>query len=121
VMKRIILLCILIYMLTGCASTPKIPLTVGPVLPDRPNPVVIDNGKVDTKKFPNTKWIKEPKLDLNKGIACWSNKDVEAISDSLVEHNLWADTVEETLRKFNATLKGGDHNKDLVPWYKKIF
>jgi hypothetical protein len=119
-MKNIVVICVFLLLL-GCASTPKLPMTEGPNLPSRPTPLIMDNGKYDVKKYPNTKWVKEPKMDLSKGIACWSNKDVETISDALTEWNYWADAVEETVRKYNDTLKGGDTHKGIVPWYKKIF
>jgi hypothetical protein len=122
-MKKLLLIIPICLMLSGCFLCPKctVPMSEGPTLPDRPRPLLMDNGKVDTKKYPNTTWVKEPKMDLTKGIACWSNKDVEAISGAIVEREEWADTVEETLRKFNETLKGGDIKKDSVPWYKKLF
>lgn len=120
-MKKIIIL-FLIILLCGCASKQiRPPMTEGPTLPDRPDPLLMDNGKHDIKKYPNTKWVKEPKTDTTKGIACWSNKDVETISKAITERDEWADAVEEVIREYNKRLTGGEPKKDFVPWYKKLF
>jgi len=110
------ILIIVFLLLVSCASIPREQLLVSEItLPPRPDVVMIDKGKGDTKKYPNTKWVSEPSMDSKKGIACWSYKDVQVISDGLADWQVWADAIESIVKSHN----GGEINKDTAPWYKR--
>jgi len=84
-------------------------------LPDKPNPVVMESADTDKSKYPSTKWISKPTVDMIKGRAAWSFSDVEKLSDNLTEWPAWANTVEEIIKKHNELVRRniGDGKK----WY----
>ena len=76
----------------------------------------MDNGKFDKKKYPNTSWIKPPRVDLKKGQAWWSFKDVEKISESLTLWPKWGKDVEALIEGQNDLAAG--KGKYSHPWWR---
>lgn len=115
ILGRYIIILLLVITMSGCASRQVI--TKAPItLPKRPKVVVMDSGKYDKDKYPETKWIKPPKQDLKKGRASWSFKDIEKISEALTEWPRWADDVEEIVGEHN---KAVEASKDFsTSWWK---
>jgi hypothetical protein len=103
--------------LAGCAARPQIVQGVSIALPKQPPVVVIDSGKIDKSKFPNTTWIKPPVVDNEKRQAWWGFEDVEKISESLTLWPLWGRDVKELVEGQNKFV-GGEGQKEQRPWYR---
>lgn len=108
---------IMVFVLCGCASKQGLVKNSKITLPDRPDPVRMDQGKHDRDKFPNTKWVEKPKIDLKRGLACWKFKDVETISKSLAEWEFWYKDVEELIEGHN-NLIVDEGQRQQRPWWR---
>jgi hypothetical protein len=104
-MKRLIILVFMFIFLLGCAATKEYKVGYEITLPKKPKVVVVDNGKVDKKKYPNTKFVKKPEIIPDKGKASWDFEDIDKISESLTEWPAYGDTVEDIINKHNTTVK----------------
>lgn len=102
-------------LLTSCGTTKEFRIGYEVTLPPKPPVVVMDNGKHDKSKYPNTKWVKPPEVDLAKQRAYWTFGDIEKISGSIVEWPEWAKTVEDIVKVHNDTVK---QNMDRKEWYQ---
>lgn len=102
----------------GCAS--QQPIVRGGatvIIPESPAPVVLDSGKYDKAKYPDTKWVKPPEVDLKKRIASWSFEDIEKISGALTEWPRWGGDVKEIIKGHN-DLVTGKKDDTKRPWYR---
>jgi hypothetical protein len=100
-MRKVVVL-VLLLLLTGCGTTIKYVTVREPVgIPAPPKVVIMDNGKYDKSKYPQTDWVKEPTVDLKNGRAYWSFEDIEKISNGLTNWPRWGQEIEKTLEIYN--------------------
>ena len=90
--RHVSVLIILFSLVMGCAPAGR---GARIILPESPDPVVIDTGNLDKRKFPNTRWIKPPSVDSQRRTAAWSFEDIDKISQSLSEWAAWEKDVRE--------------------------
>jgi hypothetical protein len=111
---KLLPLVLITTLLLSCGTTKEFRIGYEVTLPPKPPVVVMDNGQHDKSKFPNSKWVKPPDVDLAKQRACWTFDDIEKISSSITEWPSWAKTVEDIVKVHNETVKQ-NMNKD--KWY----
>lgn len=100
-MKKV-LLAIIFLLVAGCVTSIKyVPYRELVTIPTPPKVVVMDNGRYDKSKYPETNWVKEPTVDLKNGRAYWSFEDIEKISKGLTEWPQWAVSVETIINDYN--------------------
>jgi uncharacterized protein YceK len=122
-MKKTLLLMFFVLLLSGCGTVKYVyvPVREQVTIPSPPKVVIMDNGKFDKKKYPDTDWVKEPTVDLKNGKAYWSFEDIEKISTALTKWPNWGLEVEKTLEIYNkgATNSGkqGETQKK-HSWYR---
>lgn len=117
ILGKLVFIGLLVCILGGC-STKQTSLNCPPVtLPDPPKPVVTDSGKHDISRYPDTAWVKPPKVDLKKQRASWSFQDIEKINNALTDWPAWGRSVEETISSYNEKVAGKEHKKK-KSWYE---
>lgn len=115
--SKLIMILFALLWLGGCTTTRYVqapPI----VLPERPAPVVMDDGKHDKSKYPGTKWISKPDVDLNKRKGCWSFKDIETISQALGSWEFWHKDVEELIEGHNQLVDKNEGKSNERPWWR---
>lgn len=116
------LLGIIFVLVAGCGTSIKyVPFREAVTIPAPPKVVVMDNGKYDKSKYPNTAWVKEPTADLKNGRAYWSFDDTEKISNGLTEWPKWGQEVEKIIDIYNQGAKDSGKQGDTKkksPWYR---
>jgi uncharacterized protein YceK len=108
---RKILLVMLFVLMSGCETirTVYVPVREPITIPTPPKVVVMDNGRYDKSKYPETDWVKEPTVDLKNRRAYWGFDDVEKLSNALTNWPRWAVSVESIINEHNRN--AGDKNK----------
>ncbi len=117
---RYIVVVLSLFVLSSCGTTKTVLVREPIAIPVPPKVVVMDNGKYDKSKYPNTEWVQEPKVDLNKRTATWGFDDINKISRALVEFPQWGVQVEKIIEAHNKGVnKNEQGSKDAKkPWYK---
>lgn len=116
IMRKVAIL-IVFLVLSGCASRQAVMKGSKITLPKPPKVVVMDTGKYDKEKYPDTDWVKPPKQDLKQRRASWSFEDIEKISRALTEWPRWAKDTEEIVEGHNKSVGHGT-DSSARKWWK---
>ena len=118
-MRRLILMWLFFVFLFGCGTTTKyVAVQEKVIIPKPPKVVVMDNGKIDKRKYKETDWVKKPRVDLKKRRACWDFDDVEKISRSLTDWPDWGREVEKIIEIHNRSLNEPQGLIKKKSWYR---
>lgn len=109
--KIVLVVAVCMFILTGCASRQALVKNQPITLPKRPDPVIMYGPKSehkvkDPERFPDAKWIKEPKLDPAKQRGYWSYKDIGTISEGLAEWEFFYKDTKEIVEGHNNLTEG---------------
>lgn len=101
-MKKALVI-LLLLLVSGCETIKYVyvPVREQVTVPNPPKVVMMDNGKYDKAKYPDTDWVKKPEVDLKNRRAYWGFDDVEKISEALTKWPSWGLEVEKTLEIYN--------------------
>lgn len=122
-MRYICILILCSFVLVSCSSMNANvkPTCEKIVIPDPPKVVRVESKKVNPKthppdKYPDTDWVKQPKVDLKRGRGYWSYKDIDTISKGLVEWPRWGKKVEEIVNDYNEEVAKASKPRKKSSW-----
>lgn len=118
-MKKILLIILTCFILTGCGTTQYLMVKNPISVPVPPRALAVDDGKIEKDKFPNTTWIKKPEIIKNQQKAAWSFEDIDKINKSCMEWSDWAKNVDEIIATYNRSAEeSGSLTKPKKAWYR---